>query len=164
MELTQYTRPSRLVFVYGTFKRDGFKTMLDWMVNNAGLGYFKNLKYFQVSEHNIQACVDPANAETLEASIITNLKAICEDKVNFPLLETINLDNNGYNEGGGSTISLFAQHLMGACPTTTNVTVSAWTELGVAYTKMCGSVNDSYYYYDLEDEKESSAVSLGTGS
>ena len=154
MELTQYTRPSRLVFVYGTFKRDGFKTMLDWMVTNAGLGYFKNLKYFQVSEHNIQACVDPANAETLEASIIADLKAICEDKVNFPLLETINLDNNGYNEGGGTDISLFAQHLMGACPTTTNVTVSAWTELGVAYTKMCGSVNDSYYYYDLEDEKE----------
>ncbi|KAM7453381.1 hypothetical protein BLSTO_05872, partial [Blastocystis sp. subtype 1] len=35
MELLQYTYPSRLVFVYGTFKREGFKTMLDWMIANA---------------------------------------------------------------------------------------------------------------------------------
>ena len=30
--LTQYTRPSRLVFAEGTFKRDGFNTILQWMV------------------------------------------------------------------------------------------------------------------------------------
>ncbi|KAK8821806.1 hypothetical protein WA556_002251 [Blastocystis sp. ATCC 50177/Nand II] len=154
MELLQYTYPSRLVFVYGTFKREGFKTMLDWMVANANSTYFKNLKYFQVSEHNIQASVNVGDAETLEAAILSDLKAICEDKVHFPLLETINLDSNGYNEGGGTGISLFAQHLMGACPATTNVTVSAWTHLDVHYTKMCGSVNDSYVYYDLNDERE----------
>ena len=154
MELTQYTRPSRLVFIRGFFKRDGFKTMLDWMVANAALGYFKNLKYFQVSEHNIQDCVDPADAETLEASIVANLKAICEDKMNFPMLQTINLNNNGYNEGGGTRNTTFAQHLRQACPINTNVEVSAWNELGVAYTKMCGDSDESYGYYDLEDEAE----------
>ena len=81
MELLQYTYPSRLVFVYGTFKREGFRTMLDWMVKNATLGYFKNLKYFQVSEHNIQASVNPADAATLQAGILADLKKMCEDKV-----------------------------------------------------------------------------------
>ena len=154
MELTQYTRPSRLVFVYGTFKREGFRTMLDWMVKNATLGYFKNLKHFQVNEHNIQASINPEDAATLQAGILADLKKMCEDKVGFPLLETINLDNNGYNEGGGSGISEFAMHLMQACPANTNVKVSAWTNLGKPYTKMCGDVADSYLYYDLEDEKE----------
>ena len=153
MELLQYTYPSRLVFVYGTFKRDGFKTMLDWMVANANRGYFKNLKYFQVSEHNIQACVDPADAETLEAAIVADLRAICEDKMNFPMLETINLDNNGYNEDNTGD-SLFAMQLMDACPTSTNVTVSAWSELHMSYTKMCGDSDESYGYYDLDNEAE----------
>ena len=154
MELLQYTYPSRLVFVYGTFKREGFRTMLDWMVKNATLGYFKNLKHFQVNEHNIQASINPEDAATLQAAILADLKAICEDKVNFPLLETINLDNNGYNEGGGNTISEFAMHLMQACPASSGVEVSASTRLGTSYTKMCGSVDDSYPYYDLDDEKE----------
>ncbi|KAM7455228.1 hypothetical protein BLSTO_04018 [Blastocystis sp. subtype 1] len=154
MELLQYTYPSRLVFVYGTYKRDGFKTMLDWMVNNANRTYFKNLKYFQVSEHNLQASIEPAQANTLEAAILADLKAICEDKVNFPLLETINLDNNSYNEYSSTGISEFAMHLMQACPVSSGVEVSASTRLGTSYTKMCGSVDDSYPYYDLEDKRE----------
>ena len=155
MELLQYTRPSRLVFISGTFKRDGFNTMLHWMVTNANKGYFKNLKYFQVSEHNIQSCVNTEDADALETAIIANLTAICSDKTNFPELKDINLDNNGYNESGGAAdISVFAQHLMTACPASTGVEVSAWTDLGPIYTKMCGTVNDSYFYYDLEDEKD----------
>ena len=43
---------------------------------------------------------------------------------------------------------------MDACPGSTGVKVSAWTNLGRPYTKMCGSVGNSYYYYDLEDERE----------
>ena len=46
MELTKYTRPSRLHFVYGTFKREGFKELLDWMIANRNKGYFVNLKAF----------------------------------------------------------------------------------------------------------------------
>ena len=154
MELLQYTRPSRLVFAYGSFKREGFSTLLEWMVNNASLGYFKNLKYFQVSEHNIQASINVNNSATLQAAILANLKTICEDKEYFPRLDTINLDNNGYQEGGGTGISNFAMYLMQACPASTGVSVSAWTNLGKPYTKMCGDVADSYLYYDLEDEKE----------
>ncbi|KAM7453642.1 hypothetical protein BLSTO_05609 [Blastocystis sp. subtype 1] len=154
MELTQYTYPSRLVFIQGTFMRDGFKTMLDWMIANAHHGYFKNLKYFQVSEHNIQSSINPEDAATLQTSILSDLKTICEDKEHFPLLETINLDNNGYNEGGGSTISEFAMQMMQACPASTGVSVSAWTNLGRPYTKMCHTVDDSYLYYDLDDERE----------
>ena len=154
MELLQYTRPSRLVFAYGSFKREGFSTLLDWMVANASLGYFKNLKYFQVSEHNIQSCINVNNSATLKAAILANLKTICEDKENFPRLDTINLDNNGYQEGGGTGISEFAMYLMQACPASTGVKVSAWTNLRRPYTKMCGDVADSYLYYDLEDEKE----------
>ncbi|KAM7453172.1 hypothetical protein BLSTO_06085 [Blastocystis sp. subtype 1] len=44
---------------------------------------------------------------------------------------------------------------MQACPGNTGVKVSAWTNLGRPYTKMCGSVDNSYLYYDLEDERES---------
>ena len=154
MELTQYTYPSRLVFIQGTFMRDGFKTMLDWMIVNAHHGYFKNLKYFQVSEHNIQSCVNASNTQALMTAILSDLKTICEDKVHFPLLETINLDNNGYNEGGGTDVSAFAMQLMQACPASTGVKVSAWTNLGRPYTKMCHEVSDSYLYYDLEDERE----------
>ena len=154
MELLQYTYPSRLVFVYGYFRREAFKTMLDWMVANAGLGYFKNLKYFQVSEHNIEGCDNTQNAATLQAAILADLKKICEDKVNFPLLETINLDNNGYSSYGSTDVSDFAMQLMQACPASSGVEVSAWTRSSVSYTKMCGSVDDSYPYYDLDDEME----------
>ena len=155
MDLTQYTRPSRLVFISGTFKRDGFKQLLDYMIANREKGYFKNMKYFQVSEHNIQACVDPNDAETLQASILADLKTICEDKVNFPVLAEINLDNNGYNEGGSVTdISQFALKLMNTCSAETGVTVSAWSDLGRGYPKMCGTTGEHYYYYDLEDEAE----------
>ena len=155
MDLTQYTRPSRLVFISGTFKRDGFKQLLDYMIANREKGYFVNMKYFQVSEHNIQACVDPNDAETLQASILADLKTICEDKVNFPVLAEINLDNNGYNEGGSATdISQFALKLMATCPAESGVTVSAWTDLGRGYPLMCGTTGEHYYYYDLEDEAE----------
>ncbi|KAM7454028.1 cysteien protease [Blastocystis sp. subtype 1] len=154
MELLQYTYPSRLVFIQGTFKREGFKTMLDWMIANAHHGYLKNLKYFQVSEHNIQSCVNASNTQALMTAILSDLKTICEDKEHFPLLETINLDNNGYNEGGSTDVSAFAMQLMQACPSSSGVEVSAWTNLGRPYTKMCGDVADSYLYYDLDDERE----------
>ena len=153
LELTQYTYPSRLVFVYGTFKREGFKEMLDWMIANANKGYFKNLKYFQVSEHNIQACVNEEDADSLEESILDDLKTICEDKVNFPLLSEMNFDNNGYNVNG-TEISQFAVDLTNACSFSTSVTVSAWTNSSVVYPNMCGSRDDSYSYYDLEDYHE----------
>ena len=156
MELTKYTRPSRLFFVYGTFKREGFKDLLDWMIANRNKGYFKNLREFNVNEHNIQACVNPDDAASLQEAILADLKVICEDEVNFPNLAEINLDNNGYNEGGSVyQRSQFADALLVACQETTRkVEISAWTDLSVVYDKMCDTVGNSYGYYDLADEAE----------
>ena len=155
MELTKYTRPSRLHFVYGTFKREGFKTMLDWMVANRNKGYFVNLREFHVNEHNIQACVNPDDADSLQTDIIADLKIICEDTVNFPLLAEMNYDDNGYNEGGGiHDISPFAQAMMNACQETSrSVEISARSPYA-GYTKMCGTLEDSYHYYDLSNPSE----------
>ena len=156
MKLTQYTRPSRLYFVYGTFKREGFKDLLDWMVANATKGYFKNLKVFHVNEMTIQSCVTLEHADALQTDIISNLKKICEDEDNFPELEEMNFDNNGYNEGGNVfQRSQFADALLVACQETSRrVEISAWTDLSVVYPMMCGSPDESYGYYNLEDKDE----------
>ena len=156
MELTKYTRPSRLFFVYGTFKREGFKELLDWMIANRNKGYFVNLKEFHVNEHNIQACVNPDNADSLQTSILTDLKAICEDAVNFPVLSEVNLDNNGFNEGGPYyQQSQFADALEKACQETSRrIEVSAWTDLSVVYPLMCGEADKSYGYYNLSNADE----------
>ena len=115
-----------------------------------------NLREFNVNEHNIQACVNPEDAVSLQEAILNDLKVICEDEVNFPLLATINLDNNGYNEGGSVyQRSQFADALLVACQETTRkVEISAWTDLSVQYDKMCGTPDKSYGYYDLTDERE----------
>ena len=156
MELTKYTRPSRLFFVYGTFKREGFKELLDWMIANRNKGYFVNLKAFHVNEHNIQACVNVENAASLQSGIIADLKRICEDTVNFPVLTEMNFDNNGYNEGGAVTdISPFAEALMNACSSTSRrVDISAWGDLSVKYPLMCGEADKSFGYYNLSDADE----------
>ena len=156
MELTKYTRPSRLHFVYGTFKREGFKELLDWMIANRNKGYFKNLKAFHVNEHNIQACVNVENAASLQYGIIADLKRICEDTVNFPLLSEMNFDNNGYNEGGGFyDISQFAIKMMDACQyASRRIAISAWTDLSVKYPLMCGEADKSYGYYNVSDADE----------
>ena len=143
MELTKYTRPSRLFFVYGTFKREGFKELLDWMIANRNKGYFVNLKAFHVNEHNIQACVNVENAASLQYAIIADLKRICEDTVNFPVLTEMNFDNNGYNEGGAIyDISQFAIKMMDACQyASRRMDISAWSDLSVKYPLMCGEAD-----------------------
>ena len=156
MELTKYTRPSRLFFVYGTFKREGFKELLDWMIANRNKGYFKNLKAFHVNEHNIQACVNVENAASLQYAIIADLKRICEDTVNFPVLTEMNFDNNGYNEGGAIyDISQFAIKMMDACQyASRRIDISAWSDLSVKYPLMCGEADKSYGYYNVSDADE----------
>ena len=156
MELTKYTRPSRLFFVYGTFKREGFKDLLDWMIANRNKGYFKNLKAFHVNEHNIQACVNVENAASLQYAIIADLKRICEDTVNFPVLTEMNFDNNGYNEGGAIyDISQFAIKMMDACQyASRRIDISAWSDLSVKYPLMCGEADKSYGYYNVSDADE----------
>ena len=156
MELTKYTRPSRLFFVYGTFKREGFKELLDWMIANRNKGYFRNLKVFHVNEHNIQACVNVENAASLQSAIIADLKRVCEDTVNFPVLTEMNFDNNGFNEGGPYyQQSQFADAMEKACQETSRrIAISAWTDLSVKYPLMCGEADKSYGYYNVSDADE----------
>ena len=68
------------------------------MVDNREMGYFSNLQYFQLTGHNIASFEESTNGTDLQANIEKNLKIICNDKDNFPLLNTINLNDNGYNE------------------------------------------------------------------
>ena len=51
ISLSEFTRPSRIVFGDGSFKREGMASVIQWMVNNREKGYFKNLEYFQISGH-----------------------------------------------------------------------------------------------------------------
>ena len=47
--LSEFTRPSRIVFGDGSFKREGMASVIQWMVDNREKGYFQNLEYFQIS-------------------------------------------------------------------------------------------------------------------
>ena len=51
ISLSQFTRPSRIVFGDGSFMRGGLDTLIQWMVDNRDKGYFKNLEYLQVTGH-----------------------------------------------------------------------------------------------------------------
>ena len=55
----------------------------------------------------------------LQNQIVTNLHTMCTDKDNFPKLNTLNFDNNEFNNGFDAT-------LRGACSQTeTGVTIRA---------------------------------------
>ena len=51
ISLSEFTRPSRIVFGDGSFKREGMAAVIQWMVDNRDKGYFQNLEYFQISGH-----------------------------------------------------------------------------------------------------------------
>ena len=96
--LSEFTRPSRIVFGDGSFMRGGLDTLIQWMVDNRDKGYFKNLEYFQVTGHNAAAHDALTNSTELTANIVSNLNTMCTDKENFPKLTMMNFNTNGYNE------------------------------------------------------------------
>ena len=49
--LSEFTRPSRIVFGDGPFKMEGLNTLIQWMIDNRDKGYFMNLEYLQVTGH-----------------------------------------------------------------------------------------------------------------
>ena len=161
ISLAQYTRPARIVFGDGSFKREGLNTVLQWMVDNRDKGYFVNLKYFQVTGHKA-ASYDLSNGMTtaekeayangLSASITSNLATMCNDKVNFPVLEEFNFNNNAYNEFNNG----FDEQLRDACDKkTTGVTIKA-RQVNVNYPTMCDDSQyaDNYQYYDMADDAD----------
>ena len=65
ISLSQFTRPSRIVFGDGNFLMEGLNTLIQWMVDNRDKGYFKNLEYFQVTGHKAASQEVSTNIESM---------------------------------------------------------------------------------------------------
>ena len=94
ISLSQFTRPSRIVFGDGPFKMEGLNTLIQWMVDNRDKGYFKNLEYLQVTGHKTAAHDVSTNVESMITTIVSNLHTMCTDKENFPKLTMMNFNTN----------------------------------------------------------------------
>ena len=150
ISLSEFTRPSKIVFGVGTFYIEGFNELLQWMVDNRDKGYFKNLEYLQVTGHRIAISETQYDMTEIVNTIVSNLQTMCTDKVNFPKLNTTNFNNNDYNKQKND----FANKLRGACDSESGVTVLA-RQVDVTYDTMCSTENsNNLEYYDMTDPKE----------
>ena len=152
ISLSEYTRPSRIVFGDGRMKREGMAAVLQWMVGNRAKGYFQNLEYFQISGHKAAAYEGTEEeAATLQNQIVANLRTMCTDKRRFPRLTTLNFNDNAYDEFDDG----FDTALRSACNRAeTGVTIRAM-QVSVDYPPMCSTTNaDNYWYYDMTDSRE----------
>ena len=151
ISLSQFTRPSRIVFGDGTFQMEGLNTLIQWMVDNRDKGYFKNLEFFQVTGHKAASHEATTDVTATIANIVSNLHTMCTDKENFPKLTQMNFNSNTYNEFNDG----FDAALRGACDRTeTGVSIRAM-QVTVTYPTMCSTTNaDNYWYYDMTDEKD----------
>ena len=151
ISLAEFTRPSRIVFGDGSFKREGMAAVIEWMVDNRDKGYFVNLELLQITGHRA-AAYDGSEEEGLaiQNQIVANLKKMCTDKENFPKLNTLNFNNNAYNEFNG-----FDDALYSACSQTeTGVTILT-SQVTVTYPSMCSTTRqDNYEYYDMTNQNE----------
>jgi len=146
ISLSAFTYPKQIVFGIGDIKREGMADILRWMVNNCNEGYFRNLEHFEISGHKIASydgTVDEGNA--LKNEIVNNLREICNDDTNFPLLNSLNFDFNGYSSNDS-----FVTALVNACG---NKRVST-EEYGGYYTPMCSDSRENLWYYDMYSEQE----------
>ena len=152
ISLSEYTRPSRIVFGDGSMKREGMAAVLQWMVTYPNNEYFHNLEYFQISGHKAAAYEGTAEeALALQNQIVANLRTICTDKFSFPSLRTMNFNDNAYDEFNNG----FDSALRSACrKSDTGVTIRA-NQVTVNYPPMCSTTNaDNYWYYDMTDARE----------
>ena len=151
ISLSEFTRPSRIVFGDGSFQMEGFNTLIQWMVDNRDKGYFKNLEFLQVTGHKAASHDASTNVNTTIATIVSNLHTMCTDKVNFPKLTEMNFNSNGYNEYNDG----FDAALRKACNRVeTGVSIRAM-QVMVTYPTMCStSDSNNLWYYDMTDEKD----------
>ena len=153
ISLAEFTRPSRIVFGDGSFKREGMAAVIHWMVENREKDYFKNLEYFQISGHKAASFegYTEEEATTLQTQIVANLHTMCTDKVNFPKLTTLNFNDNAYDEFDDG----FNTALRSACnKAETGVTIRAF-QVAVNYPPMCSTTDaDNYWYYNMTDSRE----------
>ena len=154
ISLTQYTYPSRLVFSDGTFKREGMNTVIQWMVDNRNKGYFLNLKFFQITRHKAATFEATSNGAALQANIVANLKIMCNDTINFPVLEEMNFNGNAYNQYANG----FDTALLNACNDVTvrNVTIKASSQYDIMNTMCSTSLSNTpnYNYYNMTNPAE----------
>ena len=151
ISLSEFTRPSRIVFGDGSFRREGLDTVIQWMIDNRNKGYFLNLEYFQVTGHKAASYSISSNTTTLTGNIVSNMNTICKDKVNFPKLTTMNFNSNAYNELNNG----FDATLRGACDrSATGVTIRAM-QVTTTYPPLCSTTNvENYWYYDMTNSQE----------
>ena len=145
ISLSQYTYPRIILFGDGSIKREGMANILQWMIDNKDKGYFRNLESLQITDHNMAAysCSDE-EAAALQTQIVNNLQAMCSDNSNFPLLNSLNFNNNGYDQ-----YSDFATAIKNACGK-----VSADEQGTLYYSPLCSDQRSSLWYYNLWDEEE----------
>ena len=151
ISLSQFTRPSRIVFGDGNFLMEGLNTLIQWMVDNRDKGYFKNLEYFQVTGHKATSHEAATNITEMMANIAANLRKMCTDKKNFPKLTQMNFNSNAYNEFNDG----FDAALRNACSRSeTGVSIRAM-QVSVLYDTMCSTTNvNNLGYYDMSNDKE----------
>ena len=150
ISLSEFTRPSRIVFGDGSFRREGLNTVIQWMVENRNKGYFLNLEYFQVTGHKAASYETTSDPIVLTSNIVSNLQTMCTDKVYFPKLNTLNFNDNAFIEFNDG----FDAVLRNACDRSeTGVTIYA-LQMPVDYPPMCSNSASNYRYYDMTDEKE----------
>ena len=153
ISLSEYTRPSRIVFGDGRMKREGMAAVLQWMVTYPNNEYFQNLEYFQISGHKAASFEGYTEEEglALQNQIVANLRTMCTDKRRFPRLTTLNFNDNAYDEFDDG----FDTALRSACNRMeTGVTIRAM-QVAVNYPPMCSTTNaDNYWYYDMTDSRE----------
>ena len=151
ISLSQFTRPSRIVFGDGNFLMEGLNTLIQWMVDNRDKGYFKNLEFLQVTGHKAASHDASTNVESMIATIVSNLHTMCTDKVNFPKLTEMNFNSNAYNEFNDG----FDAALRNACNRVeTGVSIRAM-QVSVLYDTMCSTTNvNNLGYYDMSNDKE----------
>ena len=116
------------------------------MVEKCNEGYFRNLEHFEISGHKIASydgTVDEGNA--LKNDIVNYLEEICNDDTNFPVLNSLNFDFNGY-----SSSDRFGTALADACRSK-RVSVE---ESAVDYTPICSDLSGNLGYYDMYSEQE----------
>ena len=129
-------------------------TVIQWMVDNRNKGYFLNLKFFQITRHKAATFEATSNGAALQANIVANLKIMCNDTINFPVLEEMNFNGNAYNQYANG----FDTALLNACNDVTvrNVTIKASSQYDIMNT-MCSTSQSSipnYGYYNMTNPAE----------
>ena len=163
ISLSHFTRPSRIIFGDGSFKREGLRDVLQWMVENRGYGYFQHLEYFQISNHYI--AWNTGNSDALTNEIVSCLSTSCNDPTNFPRIRGFNLNSNGYNLLDRS----FATALESACSGSSRQIVIQASELAPIYDTICWSSHypdlgrPRTHYDDMNNQRSINVNSLGIG-